>query len=136
MDYTAAAISEGSRRLGPRWTLIGNAVCVPMAEWIGASFSAPREFAGVAFRPLDSERWPKAAWGHKGKQYSANVSLWPVKLRRPKLLDFIQHPLMPLSARATEGFMRRALGGRLRYTDAFLDALTHHLGMMKTSEAA
>jgi DNA (cytosine-5)-methyltransferase 1 len=33
--WTAAAATMGSRGLGRRWRLIGNAVSVPVAEWVG-----------------------------------------------------------------------------------------------------
>jgi DNA (cytosine-5)-methyltransferase 1 len=135
-DYTLSAASIGNGKAGTRWTLVGNAVCVPMSAWVGAQLTSPPSFSPTVFTPLEEGGWPKAAWGHKGKTYSADVSMWPTRPKLPKLLEFLNYPLRPLSVKATEGFRRRALAGRLRYNPMFLSALSDHLTTFDRNRAA
>src|SRR5207249_4279742 len=34
-DWTSCAVDNPEKRNGPRWKLVGNAVSVPVAEWLG-----------------------------------------------------------------------------------------------------
>jgi DNA (cytosine-5)-methyltransferase 1 len=62
--------------------------------------------------------------------------MWPVRWKRPHLLDFLEHPTSPLSARASAGFLSRAERGNLRMPEAFIEDVRSHLLQMKDERAA
>lgn len=128
--YTEPAIGA-TRRDGPRWNLVGNAVCVPMSKWIGNRLMDPSSVAGEERRLPDGTRWPKAAWGELGGRWEVGVSLCPYS---PKydLSKFLEYPLRPLSPRATAGFLSRAFRSKLNFPDGLIDALENHLCMMQS----
>ena len=127
--------AEGSHhRRGHRWKLVGNAVSVPVFEWVGSRLSRPGTYDGSADKELVSGKpWPKAAWGRKGKVYSTTLSAWPIRRPRPHLHDFLQFPVTPLSTRATAGFLGRTDKSSLHFPDGFLDALRRHLERMEST---
>lgn len=132
-DWTKPAIAEGGR-VGVRWKLVGNAVCVPVAQWIGEQLRRPvaydhsndDEFSGIG-------TWPTAAWGAKGKAFAANVSEWPVRTLGQPLKSFLRYPTKLLSERATAGFLSRARASSLRFQPGFLDAVAAHLEKVRRS---
>jgi DNA (cytosine-5)-methyltransferase 1 len=131
-DWTATAETEtGGRGARSRWKLIGNAVSVPVARWLGQ-----RLLTSEAYRPNDAElignRWPKAAWGRRGERREAHVSMWPVQWDRPHLLNYLEFETHPLSIRATAGFLERAERGNLRIPEDFLCEAHAHLESMTT----
>ena len=126
VDWTACAHPAGPRN-GPRWRLIGNAVTVPMASWLGRRLHTPGEPLGLDGEELKpTERWPDAAWGENGRTWRASVSAWPRPRHHPSLETFLQYPTVPLSARATNGFLNRAEKGRLNFPPGFLEDLRAH----------
>jgi DNA (cytosine-5)-methyltransferase 1 len=125
--WTEAAEEVYTRPRNQRWTLIGNAVCVPMAEWLGRRLSEPGHFDDAQGEPRLGGRWPLAAWGHDGKSYSVAISMRPLHGEQARLSAFLDDPLRPLSARATGGFLKRARSSSLRFSDGFLDSLERHL---------
>lgn len=113
-----------------RWKLVGNAVCVPMATWIGKSLRTPRTYDSQ----LDGgdpraggRRWPLAAYGCEGRRQAVTVSSWPAHHAFVPLDEFLSFPLRDLSARAAGGFLSRARRSSLRFPDGFLDAVETHL---------
>jgi len=125
-DWTQPAWEAAGVRRGHRWKLVGNAVSVPVARWVGERLSRPGVFdearIGESIRP--GVAWPKAAFGRKGTQPQAvSVSMWPMAVPRPRLSEFIRYELTPLSARATSGFKSRLDVSPLRYPDEFREAL-------------
>ncbi len=87
VDWTAPAVG-GALRVGARWKLVGNAVSVPVARWVGGRLLDPQPYNGHsdAELPPDSP-WPKAAWGDSGKVFRAELSAWPVRRRVPPVAD-------------------------------------------------
>ena len=127
-DWTEPAVAGTRRALGARWKMVGNAVCVPVATWIGQRLSNPGASSAVQRSPLTTgDRWPFAAYGEVDRAYRADASMWPVIRSTPHLAAFLQYPLHPLSIRATEGFLARTERSRLRFPDGFLPALRAYL---------
>jgi DNA (cytosine-5)-methyltransferase 1 len=134
--WTAAAVTHAGVRVGHRWKLVGNAVPVPMAAWVGQRLREPGGYDGHGDHGLQpGDAWPAAAWGSRGVAYRADVSLWPVALPYRHLEEYLTEP-KALSARATAGFLKRAESGRLRFVDGFLDDVRAHLDVVRQREAA
>lgn len=127
-DWTAPAVDDASRRNGPRWKLVGNAVSVPVARWLGGRLLKPGVHSVDDALPLPEDgRWPRAAWGVQGRRCAPEVSAWPVRQPVPALVDFLAYEPAPLSARATRGFLRRLRMGSLNRPAAFEADLEAHL---------
>ena len=119
--------AAGVARPSYRWKLIGNAVSVPAAAWIGSLLHGPRP---SRFRPEEAEpssRWSTAAYGSSSGRFPADFSEWPIRVQRPPLADFLAHPAAPLSERATAGFLDRLKRSSLKRSDEFVHALEAHL---------
>jgi len=127
-NWTLPAQLSERVKVGHRWKLVGNAVSVPVAEWVGQKLLRPGS-ANLAslMRPLEKGApWPTAAFGHSGKVFAVERSLWPVQWAKPRLSEFLQFPLVPLSARAAAGFLSRAQRSSLNFERGFLEAVERH----------
>jgi len=132
--WTAASVDRAGTRVGHRWKLVGNAVPVPMAAWVGRRLREPGEYDGRQNRGLQpGDAWPTAAWGSGGVAYRADVSTWPVAQPYRHLEEYLTDP-KALSRRATAGFLQRAEAGNLRFVDGFLDDVRTHLDHMRQQE--
>lgn len=131
--WTDAADGEGVRK-GVRWRLVGNAVSVPVARWIGRRLVRPAVFESERQRPIVSGKaWPRHGYGRDGRVYAVDSHPWPLAGTHPPILDFLAFPTNPLSARAASGFLQRARASTLRFEEGFLDALASHVRMMAGS---
>ena len=111
-----------------RWRLVGNAVSVPVARWIGQRLSHPGTYHADQDVPWTTgDRWPRAAWNAGEGRFIADVSEFPVRMRRGRLSAFNTDEWPNLSPRALRGFVGRARCSRLRYPPGFLDALENAL---------
>ena len=111
-----------------RWRLVGNAVSVPIAEWIGNRLNLPGKYDfGEDCEFISGESWPNAAWYMGDRRMVAKVSEYPVDNRRGRLSAFATEKWPNLSKRALTGFTRRAREGKLKYPSGFLDALEEEL---------
>ena len=111
-----------------RWRLVGNAVSVPVAEWIGRRLENPGRYdCSDDIAMADGEPWPRAAWCMGGPRMIANVSEHPLTKRRGRLSAFATDTWPELSKRALAGFVRRAHEGNLRYPAGFLATLEANL---------
>jgi DNA (cytosine-5)-methyltransferase 1 len=135
-DWTLPA-AEVSQRKGPRWKLVGNAVTVGVAEWIGQRLAEPGEPIREG-RPLrDGASWPLAAWGARGKVWSADVSMWPARRRYRHLHHAVDIARAePLSRRGAAGFLERANRGGLNFAPGFLDDVHEHVEYQRKAQAA
>ncbi len=126
-EWTASADHVRGRRNTTRWKLVGNAVSVPVAEWVGERLAATSIYDDSRERVLAGDaRWPRAAWGRAGERHAVAVSMWPVARPRPHLHEFLKFEPKPLSARATAGFLSRTRRGTLRIpADLICEAEAH-----------
>lgn len=130
-DWTLPAVEGRARGLGHRWKLVGNAVSVPVAEWVGRRLAEPRLYSDALDVELHAtDRWPNAAWGGPAGRFRAPVSEWPEDNPAPGLMEFLEHDLKPLSERASLGFLKRANSGRLRFPTGFLADVAEHARAM------
>ncbi len=130
-DWTAAADEVPGRRKTDRWKLVGNAVSVPVARWVGERLATSEAYQLDRDTPLAvGSRWPKAAWGRSGERYAVDVSMWPVSYPRPHLHEFLEFETKLLSARATAGFLKRAEAGSLRIPKDLICEAKEHLAAM------
>ncbi len=132
-EWTAPATAAA--RSSVRWSLIGNAVSVPVAEWLGHRLRAPGHYDRSRDTCLASgARWPKAARFDGKKHYSVDLNAYPAWAPRPPLAEFLRYQGKLLSARATRGFLSRTERGTLRFPEGFRERLRVHLGRIETAE--
>jgi DNA (cytosine-5)-methyltransferase 1 len=125
-------------RAGMRWKLVGNAVTVDAAKWIGERMLAPSMYDPSTDVPLEARTpWPNSAWSMGGgERFRATVSEWPVRRNAPALAEFLKYPTSPLSERAAAGFLKRATASSLRFPEGFLDAIETHLQAIRREPSA
>lgn len=123
--WTAAAPGGA----GVRWTLVGNAVTVPVARWVGERLLAPTPYDSSTDSPLgDGDRWPEAAWGDNGRRFRANLSAWPCREPYAHLAETVDLGQAPrLSHRGAAGFLNRMSRSRLRFLEEFRIAVKEHV---------
>lgn len=130
-DWTSPAELVAGRRKGARWKLVGNAVSVPVARWVGERLRRAGSYQSHGEVTLAAgKRWPRAAWGRNGERYTVAVSMWPVASPRPHLHDFLAFAPKHLSARATAGFLSRTRRGTLRIPEDLIREAEAHLDSM------
>jgi len=132
-DWTEPA--EAVAKSSIRWNLIGNAITVPVAGWLGRRLSDPA--------PYDSERdtefrqngsWPRAGRFDGKRRWRVEISSYPHWMPRRPLTEFLLFPGKPLSARATNGFLSRAARAKLRFPEGFLERLSEHASGLNEGE--
>jgi len=136
-DWTRPA-AEAERRSN-RWKLVGNAVTVDVAHWIGDRLSSPGTYDPHHDTALSKgQPWPRAAWNVGKGRFRAHASAWPVRRKRQHLHSFLKYPTEPLSLKATLGFFTRATGPRTRlnFPEGFLDVVEAHLDRMREQLSA
>jgi DNA (cytosine-5)-methyltransferase 1 len=127
-DWTKPA--DAAVRHGHRWKLVGNAVSIPVAAWIGSILNLPPADLPRQTRPLPADRsWPPAAMGRDTVRTQVDCSTWPVPGPPTSLEKFLEFDLKPLSRKAALGFYRRLTAGSLRHPPQFRMALERHLGI-------
>jgi DNA (cytosine-5)-methyltransferase 1 len=129
-DWTLPAESVTKR--GARWKLVGNAVTVNAAAWIGKRLRNRGVYDTTGDVELGHrEPWPTAAWNVGTGRHRAQLSTWPLHVASEPLEKFLRHETQELSARATSGFLSRAEVAKLRFPAGFLDAIRAHLAHMR-----
>lgn len=107
-----------------RWKLVGNAVSVPSATWLGRILNGHE----VHRRPVGtllpaSHSWPTAAYGRCGRRYKVEASEWPGRRAYQGLEAFLSADAPNLSLRAASGFLLRLEKSGLRVPPEFLEDL-------------
>ncbi len=131
-DWTSPAVEDTGLRAGARWKLVGNAVSVPVSNWVADRLNASGEgFDDSLQGDLARKRsWPHAAWGEGTSAWRVDSSNYPCHEPRSALAEFLKFEPKPLSRRATAGFLERAHRGSLHFVDGFIDSLSEHLVTM------
>jgi DNA (cytosine-5)-methyltransferase 1 len=130
VDWTLPA--ETVARKSARWKLVGNAVTVNVAHWLGEQFIELDGDTRIGGKPLPKRApWPRAAWNVGDGRFAVALSSWPVARPRPSLAEFLQFEPMLLSEKATAGFLSRFKNSRLAKPEGFVHALERHLERMR-----
>lgn len=121
--------AENVGRASFRWRLVGNAVSVPAAAWIGRRLASPGKLVNFGERELSSNgRWPTAAYNVDGRRVVVDISEWPkIYSQRMSLDELLDGESEPLSVKATTGFLNRAVKSKLLFPEGFLDILRRHI---------
>lgn len=119
-----------------RWRLVGNAVSVPAARWIGKRIMrAPEPTPYPSLELSDAQRWPHAAYGGPGlTRRAALVGAFPGNAPRGSLVDFLSPDAPCLSSRASAGFLSRLEKSRLRVPHRFRDDLRAYVQGRSTDD--
>jgi DNA (cytosine-5)-methyltransferase 1 len=130
--WTRAAKEKFDRQ---RWRLVGNAVSVPVATWLGRGLKKPGLWAQPDEPTLLNGRWPRAAWSEDRKAYAAEVSTWPKRFKYTSLSSFLRFSKQKLSRRAASGFLSRLNASTLNASDRLHDALKAHIAATEDGPA-
>jgi DNA (cytosine-5)-methyltransferase 1 len=129
--WTAAARDEEKGDRG-RWRLIGNAVSVPVAMWLGQRI-AGSDFGVVEYqdRGIETATQHNAAWGgpDQTSRYIPLAAEGPGTAKRVSVGTFGLKDARPLSSRAAEGFLRRYMKSGLTKNQDFARALATHCAL-------
>lgn len=129
-DWTKSA--ETVARPSIRWSLVGNAVTVPVAEWLGRRLTeAGRHLSERDSLLSEESRWPRAARYDGHRRYRVEINAFPVWKDRPALAEFLKFEGKPLSVRATTGFLARTERSTLRFATGFRERVRRHLDRMR-----
>ena len=129
-DWTLPSVEVPGLRHSHRWKLVGNAVSVRMASWVGGRLNDPIAYDAAGETPLEpGDAWPSAAWGRNRQAFRVHTSTWPVQYDYEDLSGFLEDTRL-LSARATAGFLKRARMGNLRFIPGFIEDVESHLERM------
>ena len=128
--WTQAAETVGRSSL--RWSLVGNAVTVPVAKWLGERLQTPGIYDHGRDRDISRDgRWPKAARFDGHRWHHVEIGAFPTWRDRPPLVEFLHYDGKPLSIRATRGFLSRTDRSSLRFVPGFLERLRRHLSVVE-----
>jgi DNA (cytosine-5)-methyltransferase 1 len=126
---------QGVRRTH-RWKLVGNAVNVEVARWLGEQLvSANGRLPSDSAHQLGAP-WPSAAWGARGAIRKFDVSCYPVRRKPTELREFLRFPRTPLSLRAASGFLSRAEASCLKFEQSFLKDVRQYVRHLSRKAAA
>ena len=120
--------AEKVARTSARWGLVGSAVSVPVAEWIGGRILNPGTYdaARNSDFPMTGKA-PRAARFDGKQRFSVNISTDPLGKRPPALADFLCSRGDPLSLKASSGFLSRTRRAKLRFHPEFIRAVERHI---------
>lgn len=108
------------RRTRERWRLIGNAIPVPIAQWVARGIINPRDICVDS--QLQQGKWTAAGQGGPGlPTLATKASQFPLESRARPILSFIEDgDLEPMTPRAANGFYTRYKRGSLKLDSDFL----------------
>ncbi len=130
--------AEAVARAGARWSLIGSAVSVPVAQWIGKRLLHPAPYDVARDAVFASPgKAPRAARFDGRTRHTVRISSDPLGIRAPPLTEFMRDTegQQLLSVKATLGFLSRTRRAKLRFVPGFIGAVERHLIAMGGSVA-
>lgn len=133
-DWTLPA--ETVARPSARWGLVGSAVSVPVAQWVGARLREPGRYNETRDRAFPiASRPPRAARFDGRNRHAVVIGTDPLGIAPPPLLRFLSDTADQelLSLKATAGFLSRTRRAKLRFAPGFIDAVERHLKAMGAS---
>jgi DNA (cytosine-5)-methyltransferase 1 len=117
-----------------RWRLIGNAVNVRIARWIGDRLRKVTEYDVIGETPLcDGEPWPSAAYNIGKGRFKVPSDPFPVNYKSRSISAFLKFDSQPLSQRATAGFLSRIEESSLHPPKLLLTSLRRQLTRAKSN---
>lgn len=122
--------AESVARASARWSLVGSAVSVPVAEWIGSRLLTPGTFDATRDCGFPTAgKAPRAARFDGRDRHAVDIGVDPLGIRPLPLTEFLKDTegQQLLSAKATAGFLDRTRRAKLRFADGFIDAVERHL---------
>lgn len=126
--WTDVSIDGTPTKVGKRWSLVGNAVSVPLAEWIGGELASPSDNSTEPEGPVDPRRpMPWAVSGSRSQHLRHDVSPHVHYATHEPIGRFLSEPVKPLSERAIQGFLSRVGVGVMNMPDEFTGALEQQL---------
>ncbi len=130
-DWTAPA--EAVARKADRWSLVGSAVSVPVAEWVGSRLASPARYEASRDRDYPAAKVPKAARFDGKRRFAVDIGSDPLGIRPPPLVDFLTDfaGQKPLSLKATLGFLSRTRRAKLRFEPGFIASVEQHASRMQ-----
>lgn len=120
--WTSVGTAHPGRK--PEWRMIGNAVSVPVANWVARRIKAPGEpldFPVTAIR--DGKKWPDAGYNIGPGRIGVLATDQPISVPRRSIATYRDDTWSRLSDRALDGFVGRAEEGGLKLPNGFLSAL-------------
>ena len=134
-DWTKPAELTG--RVSARWGLVGSAVSVPVAKWLGSRLITEGVYEPARDRPFpESGKLPKAARFDGSNRYAVDISPDPLGISPPNLEKFLEHLPVPLSVKATAGFLSRTRVATLRFADGFIEGVERYLEQAREREGS
>jgi DNA (cytosine-5)-methyltransferase 1 len=128
--------ADAGRSNGPRWKLVGNAVTVGVAEWLGRRLAAPGDWTDSGELWEGSRSWPTAACGVDGKVWHVDVSEFPELHPYTHLLELVDlAQVRPMTHRGTAGFWSRLREGNLGRHPGFREAVAEHVEFTRLDES-
>jgi DNA (cytosine-5)-methyltransferase 1 len=125
-DWTVASEAIGKPSL--RWALVGNAVSVPVTQWIGERITQGDPYDRSRDRPFANlGKAPRAARYNGKDRFEVAISTDPIGKQPAHLMEVLGQDFTLLSARATAGFLGRMRRAKLRFQQGFEDAVARHL---------
>ena len=129
--------AEKVARPSARWGLMGSAVSVPVAAWIGRRLLHPGQYDSTRDRefPLIGKA-PRAARFDGRARSAVQIGVDPLGIRPAPLETFLQdlEGQTPLSLKATLGFLDRTRRAKLRFEPGFIEAVERHAALMRARE--
>ena len=135
-DWTAPA--ERVARASARWSLVGSAVSVPVAAWIGRRLVMPGAYDAHRDAAFSlAGKAPRAARFDGKMRHAVRIGTDPIGVAPASLTSFLQDRVgqMPLSLKATLGFLSRTRRAKLRFQPGFIQAVERHAQVMQAREA-
>src|SRR3546814_6778884 len=115
-----------------RWRLVGNAVSVPVAEWLATRLFDPAS-EEVEYEGSEIRAKHVAAFGGPAMptRYIQGLGEGPASTHQSSVADFGLEGGAPLSRRAADGFLSRYMRSGLTKNMAFAAPLTSHCGLAR-----